>query len=176
MIGLLDMIPVELQPRPTHEELGAAGRPSTHRSSWRTGRRTARPAPHSPRPQRLRSQWSARAARRTTAGPERHALLSGRSVLLAGSTLRRPHKCHVEYLENMGVRGTIGLAVVVQVPPPPRGLAGCGSRAFSQPFNPPTSPPSPQPTPSAVASIAARADGSLQTPTYLPNLLSLFRA
>ncbi|KAJ1473339.1 hypothetical protein T484DRAFT_1836750 [Baffinella frigidus] len=25
------------------------------------------------------------------------------SIRLAGSTLRRPHKCHVEYLENMGL-------------------------------------------------------------------------
>eukprot|EP00286_Rhodomonas_abbreviata_P027712 CAMPEP_0181298170 /NCGR_PEP_ID=MMETSP1101-20121128/5639_1 /TAXON_ID=46948 /ORGANISM="Rhodomonas abbreviata, Strain Caron Lab Isolate" /LENGTH=1287 /DNA_ID=CAMNT_0023403173 /DNA_START=142 /DNA_END=4001 /DNA_ORIENTATION=+ len=35
-------------------------------------------------------------------------------VTLSGSTLRRAHQCHLEYLENMGVSASIGLAIIVR--------------------------------------------------------------
>jgi len=41
-------------------------------------------------------------------------LLPPSAVNLSMSTLRRPHKCHLEYMANMGVTSSIGIAIIVR--------------------------------------------------------------
>ena len=71
-------------------------------------------------PQRTRDQLKAHHVRTLIDARAPHAdiitadrRVSPSSINLGASTLRRAHKCHLEYLENMGVTATIGVAVVV---------------------------------------------------------------
>ena len=71
-------------------------------------------------PQRTRDQLKAHHVRTLIDAHAPHAdiVMARKDVLpssinLGASTLRRAHKCHLEYLENMGVTATIGVAVVV---------------------------------------------------------------
>uniref|UniRef100_A0A7S0EH67 non-specific serine/threonine protein kinase n=1 Tax=Hanusia phi TaxID=3032 RepID=A0A7S0EH67_9CRYP len=72
-------------------------------------------------PQRIRDQYKSEHVRLIMDSNANHSDImmmdktkSSSTISLGGSTLRRAHKCHLEYLNNMGVTASIGLALVVK--------------------------------------------------------------
>jgi len=72
-------------------------------------------------PQRIRDQYKTERIRLIGDVKAQHSPLvtedpdmSPMDITLSGSTLRRPHQCHVEYLINMGVSASLGAAIIVR--------------------------------------------------------------